>query len=187
MRFFILGIVVTIVVAFVIALVIAQFGLMPTNADATPSTFETKIASNALDASMERHAPRLKNPVPVTDENLIDGIKIYSMNCALCHGDLDYKPSALEHSLYPPPPQVVLDPMDDPEWHLHYAISTGVRYTGMPAWGKALSDQDIWKVTAFLSRVDKLPPAVQDYCKKTYGVAPQEHNGEEHEHMGHGE
>jgi mono/diheme cytochrome c family protein len=80
----------------------------------------------------------------------------------------------------------VLDPMDDPEWHIHYAISTGVRYTGMPAWGKALSDQDIWKVTAFLSRVDKLPPAVQEYCKKTYGVAPQSHQGE-HEHMGHGD
>jgi thiosulfate dehydrogenase len=185
MRFFILGIIVTIVIAFVIGLVIAQFGLMPTNADATPPAFETKIASNALDASMERHAPRLTNPVPATDENLIDGIKTYSMNCALCHGDLDYKPSALEHSLYPPPPQLVLDPMDDPEWHIHYAVSTGVRYTGMPAWNKALSDQDIWKVTAFLSRVDKLPPAVQDYCKKTYGVTPQSHQGGEHKHMGH--
>jgi thiosulfate dehydrogenase len=187
MRFFILGIIVTIVIAFVIGLVIAQFGLMPTNADATPPAFESKIASNALDASMGRHAPRLTNPVSVTDENLIDGIKTYSMNCALCHGDLDYKPSALEHSLYPPPPQIVLDPMDDPEWHIHYAVSTGVRYTGMPAWNKALSDQDIWKVTAFLSRVDKLPPAVQDYCKKTYGVAPQGHPGGEHERMGHHE
>ena len=187
MRFFIAGIIATIFIAFVIGLVIAEFGLMPTNADATPPAFETKIASNALDASMERHAPRVTNPVPVTDENLIDGIKVYSMNCALCHGDLDYKPSGLAHSLYPPPPQVVLDPMDDPEWHIHYAISTGVRYTGMPAWNKALSDQDIWKVTAFLSRVDKLPPAAQDYCKKTYGVAPQSHQGGEHEHMGHGE
>ena len=187
MRFFIVGIIATIFIAFVIGLVIAEFGLMPTNADATPPAFETKIASNALDASMERHAPRVTNPVPVTDENLIAGIKIYSMNCAVCHGDLDYKPSALEHSLYPPPPQLVLDPMDDPEWHIHYAISTGVRYTGMPAWNKALSDQDIWKVTAFLSRVDKLPPAVQEYSKKTYGVAPQSHQGGEHEHMGHGE
>ena len=187
MRNFILGILTVIVIGFVIALVVAQFGLMPTNADATPPALEIKLASNALDASMERHAPRVTNPLPVTDENLIDGIKVYSMNCALCHGDLDYKPSALEHSLYPPPPQLVLDPMDDPEWHLYYAIRTGIRYSGMPAWGKTLSDKDIWKVTAFLSRVDKLPPAVQDYSKKTYGVAPQEHHGEGHEHMRHGE
>ena len=184
MRSFVLGIIVTLVLAFVVVLLILQLGLIPTNADATPPAFETKIASNALDQAMERHAPRVNNPVPVTDENLIAGIRVYSMNCAVCHGDLDYKPSALEHSLYPPPPQVVLEPMDDPEWHIYYAIRTGVRYTGMPAWGKALSDEDIWKVTAFLSRVDKLPPAVREYVKKTYGVEPQSHQGE-HEHSEH--
>ena len=184
MRSFVLGIIVTLVVAFVVVLLILQLGLIPTNADATPPAFETKIASNALDEAMERHAPRLTNPVPATDENLIAGIRVYSMNCAVCHGDLDYKPSALEHSLYPPPPQVVLEPMDDPEWHIYYAIRTGVRYTGMPAWGKVLSDDDMWKVTAFLSRVDKLPPAVRDYAKKTYGVEPQSQQGE-HEHSEH--
>ena len=184
MRNFILGIIVVIVVAILVGWMVAWFGLMPTTADATPSSLETKLASHALDASMERSAPRVTNPVPVTDENLIDGIKTYSMNCAICHGDLDYKPSVLEHAMYPPPPQLVLDPMDDPEWHIFYAVRTGVRYTGMPAWGKALSEQDIWKVTAFLSRVDKLPPAVQDYCKKAYGVAPQSHMGQ-HEGMGH--
>jgi mono/diheme cytochrome c family protein len=184
MRNFILGVLTVVVIAFVVGLVVAEFGLMPTNADATPPAMEIKIASNALDAAMERHAPRTANPMPASDENLIDGIKIYSMNCAMCHGDLDYKPSVLEHSLYPPPPQLVLEPMDDPEWHINYAVRSGVRYTGMPAWNKALSDQDIWKVTAFLSRVDKLPPAVQDYCKKTYGVAPQSHHGE-HEHTHH--
>lgn len=185
MRKLIVGVLILAVVGFAVILIVLQFGLIPTNADATPPAFETKIASTALDKAMERHAPRLTNPVPATDENLIAGIKIYSMNCAVCHGDLDYKPSVLEHSLYPPPPQVVLDPMDDPEWHIFYAIRTGVRYTGMPAWGKALSEQDMWKVTAFLSRVDKLPPAVQEYAKKTYGVTPQSHSGEEHEHMGH--
>ena len=57
---------------------------------------------------------RLPNPVPVTDENLIAGMKLYSMNCAVCHGALNYSPSLLEHSMYPPPPQIILDPLDDP-------------------------------------------------------------------------
>jgi mono/diheme cytochrome c family protein len=111
-------------------------------------------------------------------------MKIYTMNCALCHGGLDNKPSSLEHSLYPPPPQLILDPLDDPEWHIYYAVRTGIRYTGMPAWNKALSEQDMWKVTAFLSRIQKLPPAVQDYWKKSTGVAPPPVNpqGEEHGH-----
>ena len=133
---------------------------------------ERRIAMSAMDASMERRAPRVTNPMPPTDDNLIDGMKIYTMNCAFCHGGLDNKPSALEHSFYPPPPQLILDPLDDPEWHIYYAVRTGIRYTGMPAWNKALSEQDMWKVTAFLSRIEKLPPAVQDYWKKSIGVAP---------------
>jgi mono/diheme cytochrome c family protein len=180
MRSFILGIIAVIVVALITGLIIAHFGLMPTNADATPSAFEKRIAMNALDASMDRHAPRLTNPYPATDDNLIDGMKLYTMNCALCHGTLDYKPSLLEHSFYPPPPQIIQNPLDDPEWHIYYSIRTGVRYTGMPAWNKALSDQDIWKITAFLSQLEKLSPGVQGAWKKAYGVSPADHHGGEH-------
>jgi mono/diheme cytochrome c family protein len=185
MRNFILGVIVVIVVLLIVGLIVAQFGLMPTNADATPPAFEHRIANHALDEAMDRNAPRVNNPIPATDDNLIDGMKVYTMNCAVCHGTLDYKPSPLEHSLYPPPPQLILDPLDDPEWHIYYAVRTGVRYTGMPAWNKALDDQDMWKVTGFLTRLDKLPPAVQEFWKKTYGVSPQNRKGESHEHGGH--
>jgi len=180
MRAFIAGIIVAIFLLFAGGLVIAQFGYLPTSADATPPDFEKRIASNALDASMERHAPRAHDPYPASDDNLISGMKVYTMNCAVCHGTMDYKPSALEHSMYPPPPQLLLDPLDDPEWHIYYAIRTGVRYTGMPAWNRALSDQDIWNVTAFLSRVEKLPPAVQEYWKNAYGATPQSRQPEQH-------
>ena len=184
MRNFILGIIVTLLLLFLGGLGIASLGLLPTTADSTPPKIERRIAMSAMDASMERHAPRLSNPVPPTDENLIDGMKIYAMNCALCHGGLDNKASPLERSFYPPAPQLITDPLDDPEWHIYYAVRTGIRYTGMPAWNKALSEQDMWKVTAFLSRIQKLPPAVQDYWKKSTGVAPPvvDPQGEEHGH-----
>jgi hypothetical protein len=51
----------------------------------------------------------------------------------------------------------------------------------MPAWDKTLSDSDIWKLTAFLTRVEKLPPAVQDYWKKSSGVNPPTGQQEEHD------
>jgi len=183
MRSFILGIVVTLAVLILGGLGLLLLGYMPTNADATPPHMEMRIAMNALDASMDRHAPRVTPPIPATDDNLIDGMKVYTMNCSLCHGTLDRKPSPLEDSFYPAPPQVILEPLDDPEWHLYYAIRTGVRYTGMPAWSKALSDDQIWKVTLFLSHLEKLPPAVQDYWKKAFGAsseaAPAENKGME--------
>jgi len=73
-----------------------------------------------------------------------------------------------------------LYPLDDPEWHTFYAVRTGIRYTGMPAWEKVLSESDTWKVTAFLTRVEKLSPAVQDFWKKSAGVAPPAEEGHEH-------
>jgi mono/diheme cytochrome c family protein len=173
MRNLILGVIITLLALIVGGLVFAMRGFMPTNADSTPPRLEYRIANAALDASMERRAPRVTNPVPPTDDNLIEGMKIYTMNCALCHGTLDNKPSLLANSFYPPPPQIILHSLDDPEWHIYYAVRTGVRYTGMPAWNKALSDPDIWRVTAFLSRIEKLPPGVQDYWKKAYSVSPQ--------------
>ncbi len=178
MRNFILGIFFTIAVIVVGGLTYLLLGFAPTNADARPSRTESWIASGALDTSMEKRAPRLSNPVPPTDANLIDGMKIYTMNCALCHGGLDKKPSPLHSSFYPPPPQLVLDPLDDPEWHIFYAIRTGVRYTAMPSWSKVLDEQDMWKLTGFLSRVEKLPPGAKDYWQKTFGVSPEPPGGQ---------
>jgi mono/diheme cytochrome c family protein len=182
MRNFILGIVVTILVMLIVGLGFALLGFMPTNANAEPPKLERQIAMSALDASIERRAPHVNNPVPPTDENLIAGMKIYVMNCAECHGGLDRKPVQLGQALYPPAPNLILDPPDDPEWHVFYTIRTGIRYTGMPAWDKGLSASDMWKLTAFLTRMNKLPPAVQDYWKQSSGVPPP--TGEP---QGHGE
>lgn len=180
MRNFILGIVVTILGLLIAGTGAALLGFLPTRANATPPRMEQQIASSALDASMERHAPHLSSPLPPTDENLIDGMKIYTMNCANCHGDLDRKPAQLGRFLYPPAPNLILEPLDDPEWHVFYAVRTGVRYTGMPAWEKNLSENDMWKVTAFLTRIEKLPPAVQDYWKKASGTSAPTLGEEEH-------
>jgi len=182
MRNFILGIVITIVVLLLGGFGLALLGFLPTQANKAPPEIERHLAMSALDNSVERHAPRLNNPVPPTDENLIAGLKIYTMNCALCHGGIDRQPSAFEKSFYPPAPSLILHPLDDPEWHVFYVIRTGVRYTGMPAWDKTLSEPDMWKLTAFLTRVEKLPPAVQDFWKKTSGVNPPTGGEEGHDH-----
>ena len=97
MRNFILGIVVTILVLADRRPGLALLGFIPTNANTTPPKMERQIAMSALDDSVERHAPRVNNPVPPTDENLIEGIKIYTMNCARCHGGIDRKPVELGH------------------------------------------------------------------------------------------
>ena len=181
---FILGVAVTILVLVLGGLGLAMLGFIPSNANVAPPRLERRIAMAAVDASMERHAPHVTNPLPPTDQNFEDGMKLYTMNCAVCHGGLDRKPASLGNSFYPPAPNLISDPPDDPEWHVFYTIRTGVRYTGMPAWDKTLTEPDIWKIASLLSHMEKLPPAVQDYWKANFGAAVPagEDSKEEHKH-----
>ena len=187
MRKFLVGVIVTLLVLVLGGLGFAMLGFLPTPANVAPPHIERALAMRAVDQSMDRHAPRVTNPLTPTDQNLEDGMKLYTMNCALCHGGLDRKPASLTNSFYPPAPSLIMYPPDDPEWHTFYTIRTGIRYTGMPAWDKTLTEQDIWKITALLSRLDKLPPGVQEYWKTSFGVAPsagddKKEGGEMHEH-----
>jgi mono/diheme cytochrome c family protein len=165
-----LGGIITVVLFFAVGLLIGKLGLIPTTAAAVPPTLERVLATQALNASMMRHAPHVTNPYPSNDENLIAGMRVYTMNCAVCHGALDVKASPLEHSFYPPAPQLIIKPIHDPEWCTYYVVRTGVRYTGMPAWDGTLSEQDMWKVTALLSRIENLPPAATSYWHETYAA-----------------
>ena len=168
---FVLGVIITFLILILCGLGFAMLGFFPTPANVAPPRWERRLANTAVDASMERHAPRDTSPLTPSDQNLEDGMKLYTMNCALCHGGLDRKPAPLAKSFYPPAPNLVSDPPDDPEWHIFYTIRTGVRYTGMPSWEKTLNEQDMWKITSLLSHMEKLPPAVQDYWKTSFGVA----------------
>ncbi len=168
---FILGVIIGLIVLVLAALGFTMMGFFSTQANAAPPRLEGRVANRALVASMQRHAPRVTNPLTPSDQNLIDGLNIYYENCALCHGSLDRKPAALAKNLYPPAPNLISDPPDEPEWQIFFTIRTGVRYTAMPAWDGVLAEQDLWKVTSFLSHLDKLPPAVQEYWKDTFNVA----------------
>jgi mono/diheme cytochrome c family protein len=41
----------------------------------------------------------------------------------------------------------------------------------MPAWGKVMSDEDLWKVTAFLKTINQLPPAVEQQRRQALGIS----------------
>ena len=76
MRNFFLGVLVTLAVLILGGLGIALLGFIPTNANTDPPKFERHLAMSAVDASADRHAPRVSSPVAATDQNLIDGMKI---------------------------------------------------------------------------------------------------------------
>jgi mono/diheme cytochrome c family protein len=44
---------------------------------------------------------------------------------------------------------------------VYWQIDHGIRWTGMPSFGKALNEKQLWQVTLFVQHIDTLPPAVQ--------------------------
>jgi len=159
-RGFIAGVLSTIVVALVLAYLLLQSGYIPANADAEPGGLEIWAANTSLGATLRREAPSDPNPVSLTDDHLLAGIKLYAQHCAFCHGTAAGDPSAtpLAKGEYPRPPQLATDGVeDDPEGVSFWKIKHGIRLTGMPAWSSALTDQQIWSLSLFLKHMDKLP------------------------------
>src|ERR1700689_387639 len=115
---FILGAIACLTVLAVATFVPAMRGFFPTQGNVAPPGLEGRVANRALDASMERHAPRATNPLASTDQNLIDGMRIYYVNCSLCHGGLDRKPAALAKNFYLLVRSLISDGPDSPECHV---------------------------------------------------------------------
>ena len=84
--------------------------------------------------------------------------------CAICHGTAagDASASPVAKGLYPKPPQLATDGVeDDAEGLSYWKIKHGIRLTGMPSWKGSLSDTQIWTLALFLKHMDKLPPGAQ--------------------------
>ena len=163
MKWFVLGIIVTLIVLSAAAYIYLAQGFVSARADVKPGMMDSWLGS-AMDASTSRHAPKLTNPAPDTQETLLAGAKIYASSCGICHGTPADHDSKLGKSFYPPVPQFFGDdPPDMKENENFYIIKHGVRMTAMPAWGDLLSDQQIWQTVALLKHIDQksVPAEVQ--------------------------
>jgi mono/diheme cytochrome c family protein len=172
MRNFLLGIIFTLVVLVAGALWYTRTGRVNFQADNPPSSLERWFAGGASDASVERQAPDVKNPVPSTEENIVAGAQLYMNHCAGCHGTPSNPDSPFAHSFNPPVPRFFTHAPDMPDNQNFYVAKHGIRMTGMPAWDKTLSDQQIWQIVTFMSNIPKLPPAAKKALEPGASAAP---------------
>ncbi len=173
MRPFVSGLIVAVVMIGVAGFCYIRFGFVDPRADIPVGTVESKLAMPALDASVDRRAPEVKNPVEVNEPNLIAGMKIYQTNCAGCHGDVHQPRGAFGGALYPRAPQFLEDAPDMADNQNFFIVRHGIRFSGMPASEKVLNEQETWQVVTFLSQMDKLPPQVNEQWKALAGAAAQ--------------
>jgi thiosulfate dehydrogenase len=159
-----LGVALTLVLAAIGTYALVRSGIIPANADAKPGSLETWMARTSLDATLLRDAPKGPNPVATSDANLLEGVRLFARNCAVCHGSAQgaASPSPIAKGLYQKPPQMATEGVeDDPEGVSFWKIKHGIRLTGMPSFGPSLDDREIWTLALFLKHMDKLPPTAQ--------------------------
>ena len=123
-------------------------------AKATPPEWEIKIARFIRHMATPSHFLKMSNPIGFSPEILAEARHHFADHCATCHANDGSGKTNMGPNFYPPVPDLrdpVIQSMQDGE--LFYVIHSGIRFTGMPAWGKGPpeEDQESWKLVHFYS------------------------------------
>ena len=161
---FILGLIIGLLIIPIFVWCWFSFGNPPVAVADPALPFEKQIVHVPLNNRIHAQMPKT-SPLQPTPENLLAGARIYREECASCHG-LSGHPSAFGPHMYPVAPQLwvkhrngVVGVSDDPVGETYWKVKNGIRLTGMPAYQKLLTDQQIWQVSLLLSVADKPLPA----------------------------
>jgi mono/diheme cytochrome c family protein len=160
MKNFIFGFLGTLIFILIIPLAYLRLGAAEVRADVRAPSWESGLMQFAVHASVRRSAPRIQNPLPHSDEQLIAGGKMYLDGCAGCHG----RPGrpARKQVVYASAPEFAHVGTQYSEPELFWVVKHGVRRTGMSAYAAFYSDQQVWQLVEFVQRMNNLPPTVFD-------------------------
>jgi thiosulfate dehydrogenase len=162
-RWFVIGIATTLVVLIVGGYVFVRAGGVPIATTSHPLPLEERVARTAILASTGNAAEQ-KNPLAPDDTSMLGGLSVFKQNCAICHSIPGKPRSAISQGMFPSPPQFFEKKdmvVNVPEGVTYWEVTHGIRLSGMPGFGKTLSDIERWQVTTLLAHVDKLSPEIQ--------------------------
>ncbi|MGH1419432.1 MAG: c-type cytochrome [Hyphomicrobiaceae bacterium] len=95
-----------------------------------------------------------RNPLPITEDVVRAGAKLYADNCASCHGARGMGDGEAGKGLNPSPAllaHLIQMPMAVDSYLLWSISDGGAEFkTGMPAFKDVLTKQEIWKIVAYM-------------------------------------
>ena len=131
------------------------------SAKATPPEWEVKAARFIRHLATPSHFLKMPNPVRFSPEILAEARHHFADHCATCHANDGSGKTHMGPNFYPPVPDLrdsAIQTMADGE--LFYVIHYGIRFTGMPAWGKGQPEEDpeSWKLVLFIRHLPNITP-----------------------------
>jgi len=158
----VLGFILGVVAVFAVVYGYFATGSAPVATSAQPMPFEKKFANMALHAKVEKEMPKTV-PIQADEATYLAGAQAYKEHCAVCHGLQEGDQTAIAKGMFPKPPKLLQGKgvTDDEPGETYWKVDNGIRMTGMPGFGKALSSIQMWQVSLLLANADKLPPSVK--------------------------
>ena len=139
------------------------------SAKGKPPDWEIKIARFIRHLATPSVFLKMSNPVRFSPEVLAEARHHFADHCANCHANDGSGKTTMGPNFYPPVPDLrdpAIQTMADGE--LFYIIHSGIRFTGMPAWGKGPPEEDLesWKLVLFIRHLPNITPEDIEAMKK---------------------
>lgn len=184
MKRVILTVLITTIVVVVLPLIVLATGVINMAATNDPGSLEKSLATFAVNRSMTVRAPNTENPFEGDSEAVASGLSHYAGMCVRCHGGPGVQPEEFAQGLNPPAPLLDRAAEKYSAGDLFWITKHGIRMTGMPAFGETHSDDDIWKIVAFVNELPKLTAQQKDELAQSVGSGHAHQHGEQHQHGG---
>lgn len=116
------------------------------------------VLTTALDRSISQRAEEID--VPSLDDPAMaqQGLIYYRDKCVQCHGAPGVARQDVGKGMTPVPPNLAHTASNRTPAEIFWAIKHGIKMTGMPSWQFIFTDEEIWKIVAFMRQMSKLSP-----------------------------
>jgi mono/diheme cytochrome c family protein len=162
----------TIVVTFLATLALVGLGVLgvgyagsvniASTADYVPGV--EWFLSTLSDRSIRHHAEKalqageIAPQAEVTEAMLQTGALHYDAMCVVCHGGPGRAPGEVGQGLKPQPPDLSHTARERNEAEILWVLTNGIQHTGMPAFGRTHSAEELQALTALVARFDDMSP-----------------------------
>jgi cbb3-type cytochrome c oxidase subunit III len=161
------------VVLFVICISVMRRGF---STRTEPGGVEFYVAAHIRDWSIPEKYKAMRNTVSCSAGDLSEARTHWADHCATCHANNGSGDSLFGRGLYPRPPdmrQARTQSQSDGE--LYYTIKSGVRFTGMPAFGDpGDADADSWKLVCFIRHLPQVSDEEEREMQKMNPKTPED-------------
>jgi mono/diheme cytochrome c family protein len=119
---------------------------------------------------------QLKDPLPVTIDNIDAGKRIWTRECAVCHGDEGEGQGIYRMGIEPVPPN-----FNNPANYIPYVdadyfwrVSEGVPWTAMPTWKLVYNATERWQLVQYIRTMftQTVPQPPQPAANETFTTDP---------------